>query len=126
MLAALKALLGFSGVADTALKVVERVSGVDDSPQEKRQFLLDWLSATKHQSPMRRVIALTITLVWALFVSVWLAMTVLSSFLSPDLAESAQIAKEAIEGFMETNITTPLNIIVSFYFVGGMINNFKK
>ena len=126
MWSALKVLFGFTGVADTALKVVERVTGVDDNPAEKRKFLLDWMEATKHQSPMRRIIAAAITFVWVLMVLVWLVMLILSNFLNPDLGTSADLTRMGLEKFMAENITQPLNIVVGFYFAMNMLNGFKK
>lgn len=45
---------------DVALKIVERVSGVEWTPQEQAQFLIDYQKATAHQSVMRRVVVCAI------------------------------------------------------------------
>ena len=45
---------------DVALKIVERISGTEWTPQEQAQFLIDYQKATAHQSVMRRVIVFSI------------------------------------------------------------------
>lgn len=52
---------------DVALKIVERVSGTDWTPQDQSKFMIDYQKATAHQSVMRRVVVCSIVLGMALF-----------------------------------------------------------
>ena len=126
MLPLLKKLFGFSGVTETALKVIEKVTGTNDTPQEQRQFILDWLNATKHQSPMRRIIACTVTATWLLVILVWLVCTVVARFFYEDLVNPASLVAQDMMVFMSDNIVEPFNLIIIFYFSVHAINNIRK
>ncbi len=52
---------------DVALKIVERVSGTDWTPQDQAKFMIDYQNATKHQSVMRRVVVCSIVFGMAFF-----------------------------------------------------------
>ncbi len=52
---------------DVALKIVERISGTDWTPQDQAKFMIDYQTATKHQSVMRRVVVCAIVFGMALF-----------------------------------------------------------
>lgn len=52
---------------DVALKIVERMSGTDWTPQQQAQFMIDYQKATAHQSVMRRVVVCSIVFGMALF-----------------------------------------------------------
>ncbi len=52
---------------DVALKIVERVTGTDWTPQQQAQFMIDYQKATAHQSVMRRVVVCSIVFGMAFF-----------------------------------------------------------
>lgn len=45
---------------DVALKIAERAAGVEWTPQEQADFLIEYQKATAHQSVMRRVVVCAI------------------------------------------------------------------
>ena len=114
-----KKLFGFDGVADTALKIVDKIAGTDWTPEQKAKFMLDYQLATKHQSPARRFIATLIIIEQFILILGWLVASVL--FRCFDLVGAGMLATD-ISLFLESNVNITLNIIVSFYF----IVHFKK
>ena len=52
---------------DVALKIVERMSGTDWTPQDQAKFMIDYQKATVHQSVMRRVVVCSIVFGMAFF-----------------------------------------------------------
>ncbi len=44
-----KKIFGFDGVANSALKIVDKLAGTDWTPKEQAQFILDHAQATKYQ-----------------------------------------------------------------------------
>ncbi len=101
---------GFSGVADTALKIVDKIAGTDWTPDQKAKFTLDYLEATKHQSPARRMIATGIMLEHVMLVSVWTYSTLAGD----------KVTADSIMAFMKSSINITLDIVVGFYFLLGM------
>lgn len=122
----IKSVFGFSGVGETALKIVEKVTGTDDSPDKKREFLLAWVAATKHQSPMRRVIASSITFMWLLLCLAWLVNTIIGRYVYGEVLNPATVLAADISAFMSLNINEYFALIVGFYFVMSITNGIKK
>lgn len=106
----LKSFFGFSGVADTALKIVDKIAGTDWTPKEKSEHILKFMEATKHQSPARRMIAMAIMVEQFTLVMFWLGY---NHFGDP--------RAEAVRIFLEGNIQLSLNVIITFYFVSVMM-----
>lgn len=111
MFGLLKGFFGFSGVADTALRIVDKIAGTDWTPKEKADYTLKYMEATKHQSPARRVLAFTIAFEQAVLVFSWLGCTVLGD---PQTAVT-------ISEFMSSNINITMDMIIAFYFLSGMV-----
>ena len=63
----LASLFSSEKAGDVALKIVERVSGTDWTPQQQAQFMIDYQKATAHQSVMRRVVVCSIVFGMAFF-----------------------------------------------------------
>lgn len=110
-----KSVFGFDGVAETALKIIDKVAGTDWTPKEQADYVLQYMEATKHQSPARRFIAICITAEQVSLVMAWLVLTIIGEKLT---------AKE-ISDFLTSNINVTQNIIVSFYFLSHMVNKSK-
>ena len=49
----LKSLFSSSGAGETALKIVEKISGTDWNPQQQADFIIAYQNATKHMSLAR-------------------------------------------------------------------------
>jgi len=107
---------GSSSGTNTALKIVEKVAGVDGmSPKEKADFLLAYQEATKHQSPARRVIAMSFTLLYVITSLCFLGAVIFGA------DEQAKIFKE----FLKDVISNPMNLVIGFYFTMSIANSFK-
>lgn len=126
MWSVIKSVFGFQGVGDTALKIVERITGTDDSPQQKRQFLLDWAAATKHQSPMRRIIAVAITFMWLMLGAAWFVSSAIGRFYYDSALNPGTVFAADISAFMSLNINEYFALIVAFYFVMQITTGLKK
>lgn len=120
------ALFGVSGVTDTALKIIEKVSGTDWSDKEKAQFVLDYQNATKHQSPARRVIAIAIAFVWVVLVLSWFVASAVGRFAYDAALNPGTVLAADISAFIDLNITSPFNIILAFYFTTQILSGLKK
>ena len=109
---------------DTAIDAVRKLGGLNEmSDKEKAQFLLDFHATTKHQSPIRRFIALLLTVVYVGAIVTWIVSAGVGYYAS--LPVSLEFAG-AVKGFMESTIVTPFNIILSFYFVTQIAGKFGK
>lgn len=145
LLAGLKAFFSFEGVANSALKIVERIAGTDWTPKEQADWILKYQEATKHQSPARRFIAIAFTLGMALFGFVYLATGCLSYlyvfFASSgdtiaQLAASQNLAEIRVKPLMQLQndsliymrdvISNPMTWILGFYFAVDVGSKFKK
>lgn len=145
ILAGIKALLGFDGAANTALKIVDKIAGTDWTPKEKADFMLKYQAATKHQSPARRFIAIAFTVGMALFGFAYLVSGGIAQFYifiatSGDtvaqVAASQNIAEIRVKplisfqnncySYMHDVLTAPMTWILGFYFAVDIGSKFKK
>lgn len=117
-------LFSSSKAQDTAIDAVRKLGGLDDmNSKEKAQFLLDYMAATKHQSPVRRLIALALTALYSLVAGLWLVYSgvgYLFNYLpAMELAGATRV-------FLENVVTQPFNILLSFYFVTNIAQRMGK
>ena len=119
-------IFGFSGVGDTALKIVDKIAGTDWTAKEKAQYVLDYQNATKHQSPARRFIAICIALIWVGLVVTWTVASVVGRFAYDTALNPGTVLAADISAFIDLNITNPFNIILAFYFTTQILNGLKK
>ena len=117
ILKAVKGIFGFDGVGDTALKIVEKISGTDFTSKEKAEFILKHAEVTKYQSPTRRLIAWIMIIQWSVMVNVWLISTIVGRAL--DIPASVELAAD-VTAFMNGNINVGVTAIMGFYFLMGM------
>lgn len=138
-------LFSTEGAGNTALKIVEKISGTDWTPQQQAQFVIDYQNATKHLSLARRFIALSFTVGFALFGFIYLSAGVTAYFyvffassgenLSA-LVASQNIAEIRVKPLLQlqndcviyakTTLLSPISIILGFYFAIGGISKLKS
>ena len=126
MLKAIKSVLGFSGVGETAIKIVEKLTGTDDSPDKKREFFLNYLKATKHQSVPRRIIAISITVAWLFLITICAWAYIAGRLYYDTPFNPAILLADDIKLLMKENLSEPMNIVLVFYFVMHTISGIKK
>jgi len=113
-----------SKMQETAVDAVRKIGGLDEmSSKEKAQFLLDYMAATKHQSPMRRLIALLLVVVYVGAICVWMISSGIGYY-----GESTAALEHAgaVRMFMENVLLTPFNLVLSFYFVMNIAGKVGK
>lgn len=145
LLAGIKAFFSFDGVANSALKIVERIAGTDWTPKEQADWILKYQEATKHQSPARRFIAVSFTLGMALFGFTYLMAgataqayifmattgdTLTQVAASQNLAEIRAKPLLALQNdcyvYMKEVISNPMTWILGFYFAVDIGSKIKK
>ncbi len=112
-----KKIFGFDGVANSALKIVDKLAGTDWTPKEQAQFILDHAQATKYQSPTRRAMAIMITLEWFLLANTWLIATIFGRIMN---LESCILLASDVSTFLQSDINLLINGLMAFYFLIGV------
>jgi len=112
-----KKIFGFDGVANSALKIVDKLAGTDWTPKEQAQFILDHAQATKYQSPTRRAMAIMITVEWFLLANTWLIATIFGRIM--DLERCILLASD-VSTFLQSDINLLINGLMAFYFLIGV------
>lgn len=116
MWAAIKQLFGFSSVVESATKIVDKIAGTDWMPQQKADFLLKYMEATKHQSVARRFIAISIIAFWLVLGITWLTASIIGRFAYDTINNPAMALASDISGFLALNINENLALVMMFYF----------
>ena len=125
MLKALKAI--FSTPTDAGSVAGAVAKGLDNAfftAQEKGAWTLKYLNATLPMNLSRRIIAMSITFVWALSAMTLLILTVVAG-----LFESAVVAQTAqgVYQFMRDILNIPFGLVMTLYFGKGIAGDlFKK
>ncbi len=112
-----KKIFGFDGVANSALKIVDKLAGTDWTPKEQAQFILDHAQATKYQSPTRRAMAIMITVEWFLLANTWLMATIFGRIMN---LESCILLASDVSTFLQSDINLLINGLMAFYFLIGV------
>ena len=121
----LRAFFGNSGVANSALKIVDKIAGTDWTPEQKAEFLLKFKDATKNESPARRIIAIFICAAWLMLVTLWAVGSVIGRFGYDTAINSGTALAADVSAFISLNIESPFNLILSFYFATHLISKIK-
>lgn len=101
-------------IQNVAIDGLRKLGGLDDmTPREKSEYVLQYIAATKHQSPTRRLLAVLITALFALLILCWLVSALLGYYLN--YTEALEFAG-AVRMLLENVVLTPFNLILSFYF----------
>lgn len=117
-------LFSSSKAQDTAIDAVRKLGGLDDmNSKEKAQFLLDYMAATKHQSPVRRLIAMALTALYSLIALLWLTYSGIGYLME---YQPAMELAGATKMFLESVVVQPFNILLSFYFVTNIAQRMGK
>lgn len=125
-LVGLKALFGFSGVADTAVNIVNKLAGTDWTAPDKAEWILKYQEATKHQSPTRRLIACCICAMWILLSVTWLVGTIVGRFYYEEALNPGTTLAADVSAFMSLNINENFALLLMFYFGTAAITNLRK
>ncbi len=112
-----KKIFGFDGVANSALKIVDKLAGTDWTPKEQAQFILDHAQATKYQSPTRRAMAIMITIEWFLLANTWLIATIFGRVMN---LENCILLAGDVSTFLQSDINLLINGLMAFYFLIGV------
>lgn len=119
---AIAGLFSSSKAQDLAIDGLRKLGGLNDmTPAEKSQYVLDYMNATKHASPVRRLIALALTALYVLVIVIWLSVLGFGLFTTAPAALS--FAGE-LKVFLAEVLTQPFNIILAFYFVTNIAGKF--
>ena len=122
-------LFSSSKLTDTAVDGIRKLGGLDEmSGKEKTQFLLDYINTTKHQSPSRRFIAISMLIGLMIFTGMWLMMRIVAAFIvyfGGD-AQALLVACDDIYAMSKEVLMQPMNIIIGFYFVTDIAKRFGK
>ena len=116
MIEFIKGIFGFSSVIDSATKIVDKIAGTDWLPQQKADFLLQYMESTRHQSPARRFIATMIAMVWLLMAVCWLISSGVGRFFYDEALNPGTVLAADISAFMSLNINDGFSMILAFYF----------
>ena len=145
LLSGIKEILGFEGVGNTALGIIEKIAGTDWTPQQRADFILSYHAVTKHLSVARRFIAISLTIGFALYGFAWLCSTIsyhLYLFFNvggetlAEIVASENLAKIKAKPllqlsndlmiYMKDVLSEPFTWILSFYFVVDLAGKIKK
>lgn len=116
-LTGLKAIFGFEGVGESALKIVDKLAGTDFTTKEKAAYILQYMEATKYQSPTRRAIALLYMSEQVMLVTVWVASAAVHRLMDH---AGAGLLSEDVNAFLQSNVNVNLSLIIGFYFLLGV------
>lgn len=119
----LGSLLGSSKATDTAIDFIRKAGDLDQmSAQEKSKFILDYLAATKHQSPVRRFLAVTVTFMWAVLIVSWMVLCVAGNLFGIE----GSITTAGLFFTMIKEVSPFFTTVIAFYFTGQLINSWKS
>lgn len=117
-------LFASSKMQDLAIEGIKKIGGLNEmTAQEQADYIIKYIEVTKHQSPMRRLIALTLTLLYSLVVLLWLGSAGVGYLWG--YLPAMELAG-AVRMFMTDIVVQPFNIILSFYFVTQIAGKFGK
>tara|TARA_R110002074_G_scaffold195878_7_gene362465 strand:+ start:806 stop:1177 length:372 start_codon:yes stop_codon:yes gene_type:complete len=123
MIALLSKLFAFDSVVNTGTKIIDKIAGTDWTSKEKADWLLKYQEATRHQSPARRFIAIAITSIWCLLVTVMTVSYIIGNIFSQP--EVLMIAKD-MKMIMKDIVAEPMNLVIGFYFAINILQSLKK
>jgi len=123
MIALLSKLFAFDSVVNTGTKIIDKIAGTDWTSKEKADWLLKYQEATRHQSPARRFIAIAVTSIWCLLVTVMTVSYIIGNIFSQP--EILMIAKD-MKMIMKDIVAEPMNLVIGFYFAINILQSLKK
>lgn len=116
-------LLGTDKAANLAIDMIRDKAGLNEmTGKEQAQFVLDYMATTKHQSPVRRLLAVTVLFVWALFILGWGVLCVVGNMLDVQGA----ITTASLFFTMIKEVSPYFAGCMAFYFGAGIVNSAKS
>lgn len=116
MISFVKRLFGFDSVVNSVTKIVDKIAGTDWTAEQRAKYTLEYIEATKHQSPARRMIATMIAVVWLLNCLCWLISSAIGRFFYDEALNPGTAFAADISAFMSLNINEGFGLILMFYF----------
>ncbi len=116
-------MLGTDQAAKLAVDLIADKAGLNDmNAKEKAQFMLDFMAATKHQSPVRRFLAILVSVMWAALIFSWMVLC----FVGNVFDVSGAITTAGLFFTMLKEVSPYLAGVMAFYFSIGAINSLKS
>jgi hypothetical protein len=113
-----------SKLQDVAIDGIRKLGGLNEmTDQEKSEYLIKLMEVTKHQSPMRRLIAFMLASLFTLMSVIWLVAAGVGYYMGID---ASLVYAGAVRNYFESVVREPFTWIVSFYFVIDIATKFKK
>jgi len=112
MIGFIKGLLTNDGIISGATKAADAVVFTQE---ERAEFMLKYLEATKPMAVARRFIALAVTFLWCLGVMIYAILLFFESHMLDPWGR-----------FMDDTINQPFSIIMGFYFLAHVISKNQK
>jgi hypothetical protein len=113
-----------SKLQDVAIDGIRKLGGLNEmTDQEKSEYLIKLMEVTKHQSPMRRLIAFMLASLFTLMSVIWLIAAGVGYYMG---IEASLEYAGAVRNYFESVVREPFTWIVSFYFVIDIATKFKK
>lgn len=116
-------LLGTDKAASLAIDMIRDKAGLNElSGKEKAQFILDYMASTKHQSPVRRLLAVIVAVIWSLFIIGWAVLCVVGNMFDVQGA----ITTAGLFFSMIKEVSPYFAGCMAFYFSAGIVNSAKS
>lgn len=116
-------ILGTDKAANLAIDFAYDKLGLNEmKPQERAQFMLDYMNATKHQSPVRRFLAVLVGCMWGFLVLSW----ALLCFVGNVFDVTGAISTAGLFFNMLKEVSPYLAMVLGFYFTIGIVNSAKS
>ncbi|QFR59854.1 hypothetical protein VOWphi5012_070 [Vibrio phage phi50-12] len=116
-------ILSSNKAADTALDYLRKAGDLDDmNGKERAQWLLDYVQATKHQSPVRRFLAIVVTMLWAFLILSWAGLCFVGNIFDVEGA----VNTAGLYFTMLKEVSPYFAGVMAFYFTSQIINSAKS
>lgn len=116
-------ILGTDQAAKLAVDLIADKAGLNDmTGKDKAEFMLAFMAATKHQSPVRRVLAILVSSMWALLIFAWMILCLTGNLFGVEGA----VTTAGLFFTMLQEVSPYLAGVMAFYFSIGAINSLKS
>lgn len=116
-------MLGTDKAANLAVDIIKDKAGLNDmNEKDKAQFILDFMAATKHQSPIRRFLAILVSVTLVMLIFSWSVLCILGNIFNVEGA----ITTAGLFFNMIKEFGPYMAGVMAFYFTIGAINSVKS
>ena len=116
-------LLSSSRASETAIGYLRKAGSLDEmTAKDKSQWLLDYMQATKHQSPMRRILTMLVAFMWSFLILSW----ALLCFIGNIFGVEGAITTAGLYFSMIKEVSPYFAGVMAFYFTSQIINSAKS